>query len=272
MLRLNASADRYRQLDAEQLGHSLSKLEARIRDRFPNAGLAQVCQDLIAITRDNSARVQRIGRRDGWLWFAVVTVMTACIVGFAYLARLVVASDFVNLSKPDNVYNFIQGIDAFIHIFFVIGGLIFFLVSMEDRLKRRRALRAINELRSFIHVVDMHQLTKEPASSFAGGTPTPNSPKRTLTPFELGRYLDYCSEMLALIAKVAALYAQALPDPVIVDAVSDLERLASNLSQKIWAKITLVHAMGGVRSIGGSTDRPSMTPTTSHPDAVDQDL
>ena len=32
----------------------------------------------------------------------------------------------------------------------------------------------------------------------------PSSPKRLLSPFELTRYLDYCSEMLSLAAKVAA--------------------------------------------------------------------
>jgi len=40
-----------------------------------------------------------------------------------------------------------------------------------------------------------------------------------MTPFELGRYLDYCSEMLSLTGKVAALYAQDLDDPVVVEAV-----------------------------------------------------
>ena len=255
-------------LNAEHLVASLRKLDARIRDRFPNAGLARVCQELITITRDNSARAARISRRDGWLWLAVFGLMAGCIGGVVYLARLMINSKFVDVSnpKPDNVYTLIQGLDAFIHIFFVIGGLLFLLVSMEDRIKRRRALRALNELRSIIHVVDMHQLTKEPASSFSGGAPTPNSPHRTLTPFELGRYLDYCSEMLALIAKVAALYAQALPDPVIVDAVSDLERLTSNLSQKIWSKIILIH------TLSGGADPAATRLTTSRPDAGDQDL
>ena len=41
------------------------------------------------------------------------------------------------------------------------------------------------------------------------------------------RYLDYCSEMLSLTSKVAALYAQAFPDPVVTDAVSDIERITS---------------------------------------------
>jgi hypothetical protein len=61
-----------------------------------------------------------------------------------------------------------------------------------------------------------------------------------MTPFELGRYLDYCSEMLALTAKVAALYAQTFPDPVVVEAVNDIEMLATNLSGKIWQKIAIL--------------------------------
>ena len=53
-------------------------------------------------------------------------------------------------------------------------------------------------------------------------------------------------EEVARQAAVTVLYAQAQPDPVIVDAVSDIERLTSNLSQKIWQKITLVHSVSGV--------------------------
>jgi len=231
----------YRRLDAQHLVSSLSQLDARIRDRFPTAGLARVCQDLIAITQENSSRAAAIGKRDWWLWAGIILLLGISAAGLAQLIRLV---DFTK-TTPDNVYTLVQGIDAVIHIIFVTGGLLFFLVTVEDRLKRQRALKAIHELRSIIHVIDMHQLTKEPASILAGGPTTEHSPKRTLTAFELGRYLDYCSEMLSLVAKVAVLYAQSQPDPVIVDAVSDIERLTTNLSQKIWQKIMLVHAGPG---------------------------
>jgi hypothetical protein len=45
--------------------------------------------------------------------------------------------------------------------------------------------------------------------------------------------------MLSLAAKVAALYADKLRDPVVIDAVGDIERLTTDLSQKIWQKIEL---------------------------------
>jgi len=228
----------YRRLDAAHLLTSLVRLDGRIRDRFPDAGLARVCQDVITITRDNSARAAAIGRRNFWLWAGIVLVF---VVTGSVILRLLNLVDFTK-SNPDNVYTLVQGLDALIHIVFVLGGAIFFFVTMEDRWKRQRALKALAELRSIIHVIDMHQLTKEPASILVGGAPTPNSPKRTLTPFQLGRYLDYCSEMLSLVAKLAVLYAQSHPDPVIVDAVSDIERLTANLSQQIWQKIMLIQA------------------------------
>ena len=86
----------------------------------------------------------------------------------------------------------------------------------------------------------MHQLTKDPAALIADGPETRSSPKRTLTPFELARYLDYCSELLSLAAKIAALYAQASRDGQVQAAVTDIERLSANLSQKVWQKIMII--------------------------------
>ncbi len=52
--------------------------------------------------------------------------------------------------------------------------------------------------------------------------------------------MSYCSEMLSLASKAAAVYGEKIHDPAVVDAVGDIERLTTNLSQKIWQKITLV--------------------------------
>jgi hypothetical protein len=115
-----------------------------------------------------------------------------------------------------------------------------FIVTLEQRVKRRRVLRALHELRVIMHVIDMHQLTKDPSAGVIVGGNTPSSPPRTLKPYELSRYLDYCSEMMSLTSKVAVLFAQSFPDPVVTDAVSDIERIASGLSQKIWQKIMII--------------------------------
>jgi hypothetical protein len=61
-----------------------------------------------------------------------------------------------------------------------------------------------------------------------------------MTPFELNRYFDYCNDSLALISKIAALYVQGFQDPVLLDAVDDVEDLTSGLSRKIWQKIIIL--------------------------------
>jgi hypothetical protein len=61
-----------------------------------------------------------------------------------------------------------------------------------------------------------------------------------MTPFELTRYLDYCSEMLALIGNLSALYVRQLDDAVVLDAVDAIESLTAAISQKIWQKIQII--------------------------------
>jgi len=65
-------------------------------------------------------------------------------------------------------------------------------------------------------------------------------PDRPLSQAQLARYLDYCSELLALISKLAALLAQRQQDVVVLSAVNDIEALTSGLSRKIWQKITIL--------------------------------
>jgi hypothetical protein len=61
-----------------------------------------------------------------------------------------------------------------------------------------------------------------------------------MSEFELSRYLDYCAEMLALIAKLAALYAGQSPDSAVISAVNEIEALTSDLGRKIWQKIMII--------------------------------
>jgi hypothetical protein len=86
----------------------------------------------------------------------------------------------------------------------------------------------------------MHQLTKDPTTMPEGLHETASSEPHQMTEFELSRYLDYCSEMLALTGKLAALYMQDTRDPVVIETVTEIEDLTTNLSRKIWQKIMIV--------------------------------
>ncbi len=231
----------YRRLEADKIIATIDLLTARIDERFPSSGLGRVSRELRAVANDTQSRVVYIEQRNIPLRLATFAV----IAGAVWL--LIAILPFIDTSKTsaDSIYTLLQGIEATMNIFVLIGAAILVLMSTEERVKRRRALTALHELRSLAHVIDMHQLPKDPASSrppTVATTANSSGPQRVITNFELTRYLDYCSELLSLVAKVAALYAQSLPDDVVTDAVSDLERIATNLSQKIWQKITIIES------------------------------
>ncbi len=141
-----------------------------------------------------------------------------------------------------NWIEFIQVLEAGINDVVLIGAGIFFLFTLETRVKRRRAMEALDELRSVAHVIDMHQLTKDPRRASGKLVATESSPVDRLSPEELSRYLDYCSEMLSLVGKLAALYLQRFDDSVVLTAVNEIEELTTGLSRKIWQKLMILHA------------------------------
>jgi len=232
-----AAAGTYRSLDPHKVIATISALQKRITERFPGAGLGEVCAELNAIAQHNSARAEAIGRRNIPLRALVFALLVG---GMWLLVRIAMLITVSTSATADNVYSVLQGVEAAMNIIALMGATLFFLITIEDRLKRRRALTALHELRSIVHVIDMHQLTKDPTTLTEGGADTESSPKRTMSAYDLGRYLDYCSEMLSLIAKVAALYAQSSKDSVVIAAASDIGQITTNLSNKIWQKITLV--------------------------------
>ncbi len=237
-----------RALAPDKVIETIGLLHHRISERFPGAGLANVCAELLRVAGDSSSRAESISRRNVPLRVAIIAVLVLGLAGLAYIVSLI---DFTRTSA-DSVFSVVQGLEAAANLVVLLGAALFFLVSIEVRLKRRRALAALHELRSIIHVIDMHQLTKDPSTMVSVAGRTPSSPARTLSRFELTRYLDYCSEMLALTAKVAVLFAQGFPDPVVTETVSDIERIATGLAQKIWQKIMILETLGPEEKAVGS--------------------
>ena len=133
----------------------------------------------------------------------------------------------------------LQNLEATVNLLFLFGSAVWFTLTLEERFKRRRVLDALHSLRALAHVIDMHQLTKDPTFIF-DVRETASSPQRLMSRFELNRYLDYCSEMLSVIGKLAALYGERVRDGVVIDAVNDIEALTTSLGRKIWQKITVL--------------------------------
>ena len=61
---------------------------------------------------------------------------------------------------------------------------------------------------------------------------------------ELTRYLDFCTEMLSLVGKSAALFAEHTTDGDVLDAVEGIEALTSDMARKVWQKIGIIQQQG----------------------------
>ncbi len=118
------------------------------------------------------------------------------------------------------------------------GIAVFFLWSFPERVQRGQLLNLLHQLRSTAHIIDMHQLTKDPEQLKPSFTPSSASKPLGMTRDEMERYLDYCSEMLSLVGKTAALCAEESRDNLVLETVSKIEDLTVGLSRKIWQKIS----------------------------------
>jgi hypothetical protein len=217
---------------------TVEKLNTRINDRFPGSGLSKVCEHLLTIARRSDRKSQWLGRPLYSLRFLAGLIIFLILGGTA--AQLY----FLDWQGKGLAWtDFISGIEALANELVLIGAAIFFLATLETRYKRRQGLKAIHELRSIAHVIDMHQLMKDPERSHSKVYQvTKSSPPVKLDNFHLRRYLDYCSEMLSLTGKIAAEYVNTFNDPIMVSAVNDVESLTGDLSRKIWQKIMILHS------------------------------
>lgn len=230
----------YRHLNADKTIATIKTLDSRIAERFPVSGLSRVCNELSVVANESKARALRIARPNHGLRLFVGMVVLLGLIGLFYSISLLEVS-----SRPFDIAELVQITEAGMNDVVLIGAAILFLITVEVRVKRARALEALHELRSIAHVIDMHQLTKDPGRFAREKILTASSPPSEMSAYELTRYLDYCSEMLSLTGKVGALYAQNFKDAVVLSAVNELENLTTGLSRKIWQKIMILHLLDG---------------------------
>lgn len=222
---------------AGKIRQTIDKLRLRIHDRFPSSGLCELCGVLMRTAKDVENQVEWIEKPN---MFYRITVGIILLLSTVALGYTVSTLEFGG--RAFTLAYLVQLTDAAFNNIILIGAAILFLISIESRAKRRKVLKCVNRLRSIAHLIDAHQLTKDPNVMASGQGDTANSPKRTMSPYELNRYLDYCSEMLSLVGKVGFLYVQKFDDPIAVKSVNDLENLTTGLSRKIWQKIMIIRS------------------------------
>jgi hypothetical protein len=222
-----------RALRKEKLVETAERLQRRIQERFPDSGLGRIAAEVVLVCKEALARAEKIRQPNLWLRGGLVLIGVAAVGGT--LGYIAAQEDQVSaLMGAVGFFKEVSGAAAF------LGAAALFLVTFEFRLKRRRALEAIHELRALAHLVDMHQLTKDPDSL---GHRKIDVAGKYLDAFTMGRYLAYCTELLALLSKIAQIYVQDFPDATAMAAVDQFENLSTGLSGKIWQKLMFLERL-----------------------------
>ena len=157
-------------LDPERIVYTISKLERRIEERFPGASLAKVCGRLAGIAEQTVSRLDQVAKPI--LWLRAGSWMMAGLIAVGLLTLLVRV--FATPDLPggvDSALTLLQALETGIQDVVFVGIGLAFLITAENRIRRGLALKYIRELRALAHIVDMHQLTKDPGRRSWCSTP-----------------------------------------------------------------------------------------------------
>jgi hypothetical protein len=222
----------------ERVRKTVERLRLRIEARFGDRGLTRVAAELARSVTQVSAETDAARTRIRGYTF-VARCASALVVLAGMFALGLALSDAAG-SGPQHSFDWLPLVESTINNVVYAAIAVLFLWALPERLERRNLLALLHRLRSLAHVIDMHQLAKDPEQVTPSYHPTAESLPNDLTAEQLHHYFAYCTELLSLVAKTAALCAENTSDSVVLDTVSTLENLTTDLSSKIWQKISLL--------------------------------
>lgn len=229
----------FQRLDPIAVQSTVDRLVMRISRRFPDRHLRHVAAELSGLLGEVTEQSSADRRRNRVIRITCA-VGAGAIVTLALVAVVLAIHDALPDSGGIRGVEWLSVLESAIVDLVYASIAVYFLMSLPNRLTRRRLLALLHRLRSLAHVVDMHQLTKDPERLQDRFHGTDVTIEFTMDAAELANYLDYCSEILSLVSKTAALCAEESTDALVLDTVSEIETLTNGLSRKMWQKISLL--------------------------------
>lgn len=227
--------DRHR-LDPAKIIETADHLARRVSEKLPDSNLAGLAAELAQVARQTEERAREA--RQPILAIRIASVLAVCgtVFGLWYLARHIHARwEFGTVTEV------FEATDAGFNLLVILAGALWSFLTLEARIRRRKALKSIEELRDFIHVIDITQLYYTPDLY------NPN-PVNSLSSLNIDyTYLLFCTEMLTLISNLAPLYTRGAAGDSILRAVSDVEMLANAISAKLLSKADTVRIVAASR-------------------------
>jgi hypothetical protein len=217
-----------RHLDPAKLIKTSDNLAAWIDKDFNHSHLSVVAANVHRLTQEAVVTAERIRRP---IWLLRIGIWGLCLAFVAGAVHQLVTH------RLDEILHFLDETKGTALYF---GAFLLAFITLEVRFKRRRAIKAVNELRAVAHIVDMHQLAKDQ---------TIGEFREQTTPEKMESYLHACIALLALLSKIGQLYVEHFPDAVATQAVNEFEMIATGLSNKIWMKILSLKRPDGTLAI-----------------------
>ena len=219
-------------IDPAKLVSTAQQLADRVHERFPDRTLNLHARAFASLVEQVTSRGSKAVEPPKWMiaagWIGGFGAILLVLLPF-WLAR--------RLEQPERLVDSLQTLDSGITI--VAGAIAgyFTMRSITTAHSRRCALVALQELRQVAHVTDMLQSNKAPAKLLFAAPATPSSRPVEGDPASLARYLVYCGELHALVAKVAILYGLWVPDAAVLSAAGDVEDLCAASEHRVSMKL-----------------------------------
>lgn len=219
-------------LDAAKIIETAKNLADDINLRLSGSSLAGLAEELAKIAVATAERGRQARQP-----ILAIRVFSAPSIGLALLGLWYLARHIDTRWEFGTIAEVFEALNAGFNLLILLAGALWFCGTLEARIKRKEALGFIEELREFVHVIDVTQLyyTPDLYRSRHGAPPSNLAIDET--------YLLYCVQMLAVISNLAPLYTRGATSDSILRAASEVEMLAIAITTKHLAKAEAIRAM-----------------------------
>ena len=241
-----AARQRTLRINPDRLTATVNEIHCRIVERFPTADLRTVAARIALMVEGVTGRVRSDARAGMFARFLLLLIVVVLLGGGGYVA----ATLGPTMTIPSWT-ELVQVGEAGLQLLILLGLGMLWCWSSARRARRARQLGYLSELRGIVHILDLYQLDKDPDRLFrAPSASTESSPKLgdVNNAFLMGRYLDYVSELLAVVSTLAAYYADETDDDAVLGVVREIGSIAASHRVHIGQKAAVLAAHHGVGS------------------------
>ena len=216
-------------LDPARIIETAENLAREVGERLPGSSLAGLAVELAQIAHATNERARQARRP-----IYAIRVVSLVAVSASLLALWYLVGHIHTRWVFGTITEVFEAADAGFNLLILLAGALWFLITFENRIKRKKTLMFIEELREFLHVIDVTQLYYTPVLY----NPDPGV-ARTSVSLDYTYFL-FCTQMLAVIGNLAPLYTRGAADDSIMRAASEVELLANAITDKLLSKAETV--------------------------------